>query len=419
MSEATSELRRAGGLVIKEVRERLDHYLSLAAATNEEAATPHLSEYVGLQMLGAFSRYALDRYFSGLASGRISAGHGYDEDPISQEVVGEVAKLTGTKRAVIVPTGTAANLDLISSFVVSRGGPGSLKFLACESEHTVALEGGVLQKAGVRKEDLVLLPSRRNDGIVNLDDLKKAVATLDGGFIFQMALPSNEGVTPSLEEIKKLLAAVKEKKGLFLVDGARLPNALAYLKADLNLLTEIGVDGFTLGTSKKGGLAEMVCIADEAAAKQLPIEAKSFGHISSKGSPLALVSGLFLTTTLWKREAQSENDAAARFAKIISEIGINPEFPPGGNSVFLKLQKGEIEELKKTPSFGAVYDDYGPNRIARVVFLGFQPPEVVLSAAAALAEAREVSGNRFLSVLTEEERELINTKKIETDYLGE
>ncbi len=414
MANELGEFRRAGKDVIHQVKFCLDGYLKLASA---DVSVNHLSEYVGPQMLGSFSRYVLDKYLAKVSTGDINSGHGYDEDPITQQVVKEIVNLTEARDAVIVPTGTAANLDLIASFVNSRNYKEALKLVACETEHTVVLEGEMLRKAGVKEGDLVLIPSRKNNGIIDPADLEATVGTLEGEFIFQMAIPSNEGVVPSLDQVKELISIVKNRKGLFLIDGARLANALVNWGEGLDILTKIGVDGFTLGTSKKGGLAEVVCISDEFAAKRLHDEAKAFGHISSKGSPLSLVTGIFLTTNLWQVEAESENRSATRFSEILSGIGIASEFAVGANSVFIKLTDKEKQELEANPNFGTVYSDYGSEKnITRVVFTGLQIPDRVLSAAAALAMAKKVPPAKFLSALTMEERVMIKTRDIETEY---
>lgn len=412
-AKAIGDIRQAGRDVIGQARASVDRYLALA----NDKPNPHQSEYVGPQMLGGLQRYALDRYFSAVASGSVNAEHGYDEDPITQQVIKETKELTGTEAVVLVPTGTAANLDLVSSFTSVRKKDGPVKYIASSSAHTFIFEGDMLQKAGIREEDCVKIPPRDN-GVPLIEDIKKSIEG-ENNFIFHITIPSDEGVVPPLTEIREMIELVHERGGAFLVDGARLTNALVHWNADLGILNELGVDGFTLGTSKKGGLAEAVCVSEPTAAEILPNEAKSFGHISSKSSPLAIATGLFLTTDLWRVEAESENTAASRFAEISTAIGIKPEFPVNANGVFIKLTEEEREELKLNPNFGETYADYGPDtNVSRILFTGLRPPEYVLSAAAALAIVRNVPADQFLLALTEEERNIVTQKKIEVDYLA-
>jgi len=383
----TGELLRVGPVIgretMEQVKSRVEGYLSLANTDPVD----HLSEYVGKQMIGDVQRWILEKYFASVAGGKINAGHGYDEDPISVQVVKELKEITGAKEVAIVPTGTGANLDLIASFCDAN--EGEMKFVACDSEHTVNTEGKMLQKAGIKKENMILMPSKSHDGIVLAEDLAQTIEKIDGKFIFQMAIPTNEGVVPTLEELKLLIDTVHNKGGYFLIDGARLTNALVNWGAELGILTELGVDGFTLGTSKKGGLAEVVCINNQEASAQLLSEAKSYGHVSSKESPLSLVTGVFLTTGLWRKEAESENIAATAFAEMIKAEGIIPEFTVGANSVFITLSKEEQEMLASDPDLGWIYSDYGADsNISRIAFTGFQSQESVMAVAKAVCGAR-------------------------------
>ena len=380
------EARQIGRDTLTQVRSRLDEYLALASTT----PNTHLSEYIGQQMIGGVQRYVLDSYLTQIAQGEINAGHGYDEDPISVQVVKELKELTGAKGVVIVPTGTAANLDLIASFCDANSG--DMTFVACETEHTVNTEGSMLQKAGIKKENTLLIPSKSHDGIISPEDLAQRVEKIDGKFIFQMAIPTNEGVVPTITELQMLIDIVHRRGGYFLIDGARLANALVHWGASLNKLTEMGLDGFTLGTSKKGGLAEVVCINNPEAAAKLADEAKAYGHVSSKGSPLALVTGVFLATDLWRKEAESENRAATLFADIIQQEGLVPEFKVDANAVFITLSTEEQGRLANNPDLGMVYSDYGPNAdISRISFIGFQTEESVRAAAEAVINARKVT----------------------------
>ena len=396
-TSVAGEAYEVGLGTVAEVKLTAARYFALA----ERDPNNHLSEYVGPQMLGGISRYFLDKYLAKIASGEINTGHGYNEDPISIQVTKELKKLTGSKAVAIVPTGTAANLDLIASFCDSNDE--EMKFIACETEHSVNLEEKMLQKAGIKKENMKLMAF--HNGIVSVEDLSQATEEIDGKFIFQMAIPSSEGMVPSMKEFRLLIDVVHKKGGYFLVDGARLTNALVHWKVGLGVLTKLGVDGFTLGTSKKGGLAEVVCINDKQAATKLSEEAKSYGHTSSKESPLAFITGIFLTTDLWRKEAESENKSATLFADILKGNGISPEFEVDSNTVFITLSKKEQERLTGDNSeeeqeqltdenfkLGMLYHDYGPGaNISRIMFIGFQSEESVRKAAEVVVKVKKIN----------------------------
>lgn len=389
------ELAQIDESVRDEVRSKADAYLQLLTTKTNVTA---LSEYVGPQMLGTLARYALDKYFAALAKGEINAEHGYDEDPLTKKVVAEIEKATETKKAVLVPSGTAANLSLITSFVdayTQDGIPPS--FIVWSEEHTVNTEGKMLSRTGLRDENIRKVPVRKHDGILEADDLQGTIEMMTRPFIVQMAIPTIMGVVPSMESVRKLADLIHSRKGKLLIDGARLTNALAHWGQGLDCLSKLGVDGFTLGSSKKGEVVETVCINDQKAADKLWDAAKSFGHISSKTSPLAYVTGLFFTTDWWKDEARSENDAATKFASLIGKSGINPVFRVDTNVVFVSMSKTEEEKLAKDARFGLVYNDYHPHgpqvdpNVGRVTFTGYLPEDVVNDRAQALIEAKQGS----------------------------
>ncbi len=371
----------------------IDELIDLARKNEQLPNVYHLSEYVGAHMLNPLLAAALNRYLRLIGSGEMHAGHGYDENTLVEVVKEKIKTLIGFKEFTFSITGTGANLILLSS-IVSAYFPDSdtVQFVACDTEHTVALEGDMLRKTGIRQKNYKLFPSRNEgDGLITpreLEDFLKRENIQDRNFIFQMAIPTNMGVVPSLEELNELVVIVKNHGGKFLIDGARLTNALVYWNINLQKLQELGVDGLTLGTSKKGGITEVVGVFDENAAKTLLQEAKAFGHIYSKMTPHAFVTAAFLCTNFWEKEALSENKSAALFAKYMNALDIPVEYKVCTNMVFIKISEDVFSTLRKSPTFGEIYKDYGPNKdIGRIIFSGFESHEKILAAAKALAQA--------------------------------
>lgn len=383
------DFRAIGKETVDQVNEAIHQYLSVAREASAGSPNPHRSEYVGPKMLDVVSRAALERFFTLLASGEIDAQHGYDENELTKKVIADIVERTGATEIFITLSGSAANLDLISSFVAAAKDPATLKFVSCATEHSVKYEGGMLRKAGIIPENMILLPAREQfDGVLDMATLSEALEGIDSEFIFQMAVPTVEAVVPPLDELKAMVALVHKKGGKFLLDGARVANALVHWGVGLDALKDIGVDGFTLGTSKKGGAAEVVGIFDPEAAKHLHDEAESFGHVSSKIAPLALVTGVFLNTDYWRVEAASENASAQVFADAVRTLGIEPYFDVSSNMVFAKVPQEVLDVLASHPEFGGVYSDYGREEdISRIVFTGFQSEESMKAMVAALTEA--------------------------------
>lgn len=401
-----AELQRMGRSVLRQVNTAIKRYLDLAEAASAGKPNPRMSEYAGPQALNTLLVVALRRLSESVAGRRTNMSYAHDHDTLSVQVKEELKQLLGAEDVSFVTSGTAANLILISSFVGSAEDPEAVQFVAREAEHSIVNEGNMLRKAGVRKENTVLLPERETpDGTIDPETLSLALEGIDGPFIFQMAIPSNEGRVPSLEELKVLVDIVKAKGGSFLVDGARIMNALVHWGIGLDEVKDLGIDGISLGTSKKGGLAELVTIFDKQAATLLADETKSFGHASSKNASLALVTGVMLTTDLWKAEAESENQSAQIFVEAAYGMGLEPYYEVNSNLVFMRIPLPVVASLVAHPSFGEVYSDYGTEGdVTRLVFTGFESPESLTSMIDALRETMRQHNDGTLGVRDESQK---------------
>src|SRR3990172_8307794 len=92
-----TQFKEMGRETVGEVNDTLNRYLGIAEEASEGVPIPHLSEYVVPQMFGLASRVIIDRYFRRVATGRIDAEHGYDEDTLTQTVIGEIKERTGAR----------------------------------------------------------------------------------------------------------------------------------------------------------------------------------------------------------------------------------------------------------------------------------------------------------------------------------
>lgn len=388
-SGGLAELKRMGKPVLAQVNTAIERYLKVAEESSADKPNPRMSEYAGPQALNSLLAVALQRLSERVANRRINMSYAHDHDALSVQVKEDLKQLLGAEDISFVISGTGANLVLISSFVNSAENPEAIRLIAREAEHSIVNEGDMLRNAGIRKENIIKLPEKATpDGTIDPETLSQALEGIDGPFIFQMAIPSNEGRVPSLEELKVLVDIVKAQGGSFLVDGARIMNALVHWGIGLDEVKDLGIDGISLGTSKKGGLAELVTIFDKQAAALLAHETKSFGHASSKNASLALVTGVMLTTDLWKAEAESENQSAQIFVEAAHDMGLEPYYEVNSNLVFMRIPMPVVNTLVTHPSFGEVFSDYGTEEdVTRLVFTGFESPESLASLIEALREA--------------------------------
>ena len=101
------------------------------------------NDYLGLSQhpaVVAAAHAALDRWGAGSGSARLVAG----SRPVHSELEGELASWKGTERAVLFPTGFAANLGVISAL----GGPG-VRILSDELNHASIVDGCRLARSPV------------------------------------------------------------------------------------------------------------------------------------------------------------------------------------------------------------------------------------------------------------------------------
>ncbi|MBP9797930.1 aminotransferase class V-fold PLP-dependent enzyme [Candidatus Woesebacteria bacterium] len=400
------EMRRVGRPVLKQVNDAINRYLRVAEAASADKPNPHMSEYAGPQSLNTLLELALRRLSVKVAKGEINMSFAYDHDALSALVEEELKELLGAENIAFVTSGTAANLLLIASLVSSDENPDSVRFIARETEHTLTEEKDMVKVAGIRTENIVRLPDKAvNDGLIDPEILSQTLAGIDGPFIFQMSIPSNEGVVPSLDELKKLVDIVKDHGGAFLVDGARIMNALVHWGIGLDEVKNLGIDGISVGTSKKGGLAEVVALYNKKAAAVLPDRAKSYGHTSSKNASLAYVTGVMLTTDLWRAEAESENQSAQIFIEAAHGMGLKPSYEVCSNMVFMDIPLPVVQSLRSNPTFGEIYSDYGAEgTTSRLVFTGFESPESLASMIDALREAMRQHNDGTLGVSDESQK---------------
>lgn len=168
--------------------------------------------------------------------------------------------------------------------------------------------------------------------------------------VISITQPTELGTVYSIEEIKDI-AELAHKHGLLLhMDGARISNAAAYLKANLRDITvNAGVDVLSFGGTKNGMMfGEAVVFFNK-------IFSIDFKYIRKQGmqlhSKMRFISAQFeamLSNDLWLRNAQRSNDLAQILAKEIIKIpAIELSQPVQINAVFSIIPKEIIDPLQQ------------------------------------------------------------------------
>lgn len=157
--------------------------------------------------------------------------------------------------------------------------------------------------------------------------------------VVSITCPTDFGTVYMPEEVKAL-AALAHSRGLHMhLDGARLANALVAVDAaPAELVTNAGVDAFSLGATKNGALSTdaIVCF-DPAVAEQLTYRLKRSGHVASKMRYQSAQLVAYLTGGLWLRLASQANEAMAALSLGLNEFGVELLSPPTANMLFARV----------------------------------------------------------------------------------
>lgn len=134
---------------------------------------------------------------------------------------------------------------------------------------------------------------------------------------------------------------------LFL-DGARLANAAAYLGCPLAELAR-HADVLSFGATKNGAMgAEAIIVMRPELASVVSYLRKQHTQLASKMRFLAAQFLALLEDDLWRRNATHANEMAARLATGMTAVpGVSLAYPVQADAVFIKMNPGHIERLRK------------------------------------------------------------------------
>ena len=166
--------------------------------------------------------------------------------------------------------------------------------------------------------------------------------------VLSLTSPTDFGAVYPVALVAELAATAKERGLRVHLDGARIANAIAALACSPAELTwRAGVDVFSLGATKNGALSTdaIVCF-DPAVAEQLVYRIKRAGHVASKMRFQSAQLEAYLTDGLWLRLASRANEAMARLAGGLTELGVELELPPAANLAFAKVDPAAIDRLE-------------------------------------------------------------------------
>ena len=272
-----------------------------------------------------------------IASANVDHALAYGDDEYCERAVQLIRQEFGTQAGVyFVFNGTGANVLNIDAMCRSHHA-----VVCAETAHINVDECGAPQRiVGCR---LLTVPTP--DGKLT----PELVKTQFHGFGFEhhsqpraisITQPTELGTLYSLDEIRALADLAHSHDMYLHMDGARLANAAVALGCTFRqMTTDCGVDCLSFGGTKNGMMiGESAVILNPVLDADLKYRRKQMGQLSSKMRFMAAQFEAYLSTGVWRRNAEHSNRMAQLLCQSLREV---PEakvvYPVQANSVFVQL----------------------------------------------------------------------------------
>ena len=280
--------------------------------------------------------------------GEANHGHSvaYGDDPWTARASNAFRKLFETECEVFfVFNGTAANSLALASLCQSYHG-----VICCDQAHVETDECGAPEFFSNGSK---LLVARSVDGKLTPESIHElATKRQDIHYpkprVVTITQPTETGVAYSLEEVRAISAACKERGLLLHMDGARFANACAHLGCTpAELSWKSGVDVLCFGGTKNGmAVGEAVLFFNPAQATDFDYRCKQAGQLASKMRFLAAPWVGLLESGAWLRNAEHGNRCARYFAERAALIpNLQIVSSTEANSVFLSAPAAVLDAL--------------------------------------------------------------------------
>jgi threonine aldolase len=270
--------------------------------------------------------------------------HGYGDDEITARAIEAFRSVFGADTQVFfVATGTAANTLAIASLT------DPWEVVACHAySHYARHESTAPERlVGCRTHAIETPTTKLAPGdLKGLQGFERGDVHEPQPGVVTLTNATEFGTVYRPEELRALCDAAHEAGYRVHVDGARFANAVAALDCDPRALcVDAGIDALSFGGTKNGlAFGEAVLFFPERdperlsrAIRDFPYHRKSTGHLLSKHRFVAAPLMATLESGAWLRHAGHANAMAARLAKGLGAMGIEPAHPVETNGVFVRL----------------------------------------------------------------------------------
>ena len=272
-----------------------------------------------------------------LASANVEHALAYGDDEYTQRTADLFKKTFGPQASVyLVFNGTGANVLCIDAMCRSHHA-----VVCSDTAHIHVDECGAPQRIVGCK--LLTVPTP--DGKLT----PELVKTQLHGFGFEhhsqpraisIAQSTELGTLYTLDEIRALADLAHSYDMYLHVDGARLANAAVRLGCSFKeMTTDCGVDCLSFGGTKNGLLMGESCvILNPKLDVDMKYRRKQMSQLCSKMRFVAVQFESYLTTGLWRRNAEHSNRMAQLLYQSVKDIpGVRVMYPVQVNSVFVQL----------------------------------------------------------------------------------
>jgi threonine aldolase len=309
---------------------------------------------------------AAPEILAALARANDGTAASYGGDEITRRLTEKLSKLFEKDVAVFpVATGTAANALSLATLTPHFGA-----VFCHEGAHIHVDECGAPE---FFSQGAKLVPLQGADGKITPEGIRTARARFQKGDVHHVQ-PSTISISQATElgtsytpaEVQAVARLAKAEGMAFHMDGARLANALAFLKCKpADVTWRAGVDVLSFGVTKNGAIAaEAVIFFDPKRAADIAYRRKRAGHLFSKMRFVSAQIEAMLDDGLWLKLASHANDMAQRLSDGLKTLpGFAIPHPVEANEVFVKLPS-EVE-LKALQAAGARFFQWEPTTDGR------------------------------------------------------
>ena len=297
---------------------------------------------------------ASPKIIQALAAGNAGLSPAYGRDELTREATARLSALFGREVGVFTAaTGTAANSLALAALCPPFGA-----VYAHEEAHIIADEGGAPEfiTQGARLIGIGGIGGKIDPGRF------RTLAGQATGPAGRLPAPAALSLTQATEcgtvyrrgEIEALTGPARERGLKVHMDGARFPNAVAFLQRETPAITpaditwKAGVDALSFGLTKTGALmAELIVLFDLDKAAEIEWRRKRSGQIISKARLIAIQVIAMLEDDHWLELARHANAMAALLERGLRAAGHAPAFAVEANEVFAVLPRTLIERLRQ------------------------------------------------------------------------